>query len=69
VVKRFLLDQARDVHIQFENGVAVAGHVERVYYDTKRGRMCTVRLSAPTPSAATTQPSLRIASSISVSAI
>ena len=51
VVKRCLLGQLRNVLVQFEDGVTLGAEVERVYFDPKQGRTCTVRLSTAMPNA------------------
>jgi hypothetical protein len=48
VVERCLLGYLRDIWVEFEDGVALPGRIERVYYDPKHGRVCRIRLSAST---------------------
>ena len=62
LIKRCVLDHLRDIRIQLANGAVVHGTVERVYFDPKHGRVCTVRLESRTLHAAASRSEARVSS-------
>jgi hypothetical protein len=62
VIKRCVLEHLRTIRVQFEDGVSLLGRVERVHYDPKQGRVCTVSLDSQAPVSTAprlTEPRLR----------
>jgi hypothetical protein len=47
LVARCLIGGARDLRLALEGGTPLAARVERIYFDARMGRTCTLRVMDP----------------------